>query len=219
MLNESIRSPLLDKHYQQFLRDENSTRFIHSVSQLYCIPTLEKLALQSGRMTRRAATLAVGFLSDFRSNEVLGRCLRDNDRAVRMLADHGIRQVWFRTGDDAAQHSLRKIARLNSRHQYSMAADLAEVVLDQNRQLPEAWNQHAIAMYSLSEYERAIESCQEAIYLNRFHFLTVVGMANAYLQTDNLPAALESFRLALDINPDLENIRSQIMQLEKTLDD
>ena len=219
MFSESNRSPLLDKYYQQFLRDENSTRFIHSVAQLYCIPTLEKLALQSGRMTRRAATLAVGFLSDYRSNEVLGRCLRDNDRAVRMLADHGIRQIWFRTGDDTAQQSLRRIARLNSRHQHSLAADLAEAVLDQNRQLPEAWNQHAIAMYSLSEYERAIESCQEAIYLNRFHFLTVVGMANAYLQTDNLPAALESFRLALDINPDLENIRTQILQLEKSLDE
>ncbi len=219
MLSESIRSPLLDKHYQQFLRDENSTRFIHSVSQVYCIPTLEKLALQSCRMTRRAATLAVGFLSDFRSNEVLGRCLRDNDRAVRMLADHGIRQVWFRCGDESEQYLLRRMARMNSRHQYSLSADLAEAVLDKNRQLSEAWNQHAIAMYSLSEYDRAIESCKEAIYLNRFHFLTVVGMANAYLQTDNLPAALESFRLALDINPDLENVRAQIMQLEKALDD
>lgn len=219
MLDKSVRTPKLDLHYQQYLRDENSSRFINSVSNSYCIATLEKLALQSQRMTRRAATLALGFLSDIRSNEVLGRSLRDRDRAVRMLADHGIRQIWFRDGDENERAVIRKISRLNQRHHYAQAANLSEKLLAKNSQLSELWNQRAISLYSLSEYEEAVECCQETVYLNRFHFLTVVGMANAYLQMENVPAALESFRLAVDINPDLEIIRMQIRQLEKSYEE
>ncbi len=219
MLEKSVRTPILDTYYQHYLRDENSTRFINSVSGKYCIAALEKLALQSQRMTRRAATLALGFLADIRSNEVLGRCLVDRDRAVRMLADHGLRQIWFRDGDENERALIRKLARLNHRHQYLQAAALSEQALTKSSHISEIWNQRAIALYSLSDYEAAIECCQETIYRNRFHFLTVVGMANAYLQIENVAAALESFRLAIDINPDLEIIRMQISQLEKSRDE
>ena len=210
------RTPMLDRFYQLFLRDENSVRFVNSVAQHYCIGTLEKLAIQADRLTRRGAVLALGFLSDMRSNEVLGRGLNDRDRAVRMLADHGLRQIWFRAGSDGEQAELRRLARLNVRNLPAQVIDAGEQLLLQNPQLPEAWNQIAIAHYGMGDYEAAIECCQECLFLNRFHFLSAVGMGNAHLQMDNFSAALECFRLALDINPDLENIRTQIQQLEKT---
>jgi tetratricopeptide (TPR) repeat protein len=161
----------------------------------------------------------MGFIADMRSNEAMGRALRDSDRAVRMLADHGIRQIWFRSGTQAEQTSLRRIARLNGRNLHHRAIDEAGILVEQNRYLAEGWHQRAIASFALSEYDQAIDYCQEAIFLNRFHFLSVVGMGNSFLQLDNVPSALESFRLALDINPDLENIRGQVHHLEKILGD
>ncbi len=212
-----VRTPMLDRFYQQFLRDENSAKYISSISQVYCVGTLERLAAHGQRITRRAAVLAIGFVSDMTSNESLGRALRDEDRAVRMLADHGLRQIWFRSGTAAEQASLRKISRLNNRHHYNRALVDAESMTSENPYLAEAWNQRAIASYALSKYDRAIDFCQEVIFLNRHHFLSVVGMGNAFLQLDNVSAALESFRLALNINPDLENVRGQVLHLEKII--
>ncbi|MEZ6095115.1 MAG: tetratricopeptide repeat protein [Pirellulaceae bacterium] len=215
MSMEFVRTPILDRFYQQFLRDENSARFICSTTQVYCIGTLHRLALYGQRLTRRAASLAIGFLGDMTSNETMGRCLRDGDRAVRMLADHGLRQIWSRSGGPMEQSTLRRITRLNQRSQFHVALDLAEQLCEDNRYLAEAWNQRAIASFGLSEYDRAIDYAQETVFLNRYHFLTVVGMGNAFLQLDNVQAALESFRLALDINPDLDNVRGQVQHLEK----
>ena len=49
--------------------------------------------------------------------------------------------------------------------------------------------------------------------------IVMVGMAHCYLQLDDANSALECFRLALRINPDLEGVRSHISHLEKILDE
>lgn len=218
MSDQKDQYPLLDKIYQQFLIDENSASFIQSVSQSYGLGTLERLARYGHRISRRAATLALGFLADFRFNETLGHALHDNDRAVRMLADHGIRQIWMRDGNSMHQSMLRKIVRLNDCYRLDEAIDLSTKLIDLNPTIAETWNQRAIARYGLEAYSEAIEDCRETMYLNRFHFSSVLGVANCYLQMDEVFFALEFFRTALSINPDLESVRGQIVHLEKSLE-
>jgi len=187
MSQQPQQPTLLDRFYQDFLRSERSADFVDRVSRYYSLETLSELVAKGSRTTRRAAALAVGFLGDYSAIESLGRALHDNDRAVRMLADHGLRQLWYRQG--------------------------------QNDSLAEVWNQRALAHYALGEYESAIAAAEEALYLNRYHFLAAVGLANCHLQQDSVSAALDAFRLALKINPDLESVRGQILHLEKILED
>ncbi len=212
------RYPLLDRVYQQFLIDENSANFIQSVSASYTLGTLERLARYGDRISRRASTLAIGFLGDSRQNDLMGAMLQDSDRAVRMLADHGIRQLWMRDGSVHEQSMLRKIVQLNDRYRLVEAIDLADELIAFNPHLSEAWNQRAIARYGIHEYEEAIADCREAVYLNRFHFSALMGMANCYLQMDEVFFALEHFRDALAINTDLESVRGQIHHLERSLE-
>ena len=218
MSEEFNRFPLLDKFYQQFLNDENSASFIQSVASNYGLGTLERLARYGNRVSRRAAVLALGFLADFRFNETMGRALHDSDRAVRLLADHGIRELWMRDGDGQQRQMLRRIMRLNSRHRLADALDLSDELIKLNPNIAETWNQRAISKYGLELYDEAISDCHEAMYLNRFHFTAALGIANCFLQMDDVYVALEFFRTALSINPDLESVRGQISQLERTLE-
>ena len=218
MLDDNHRYPLMDRFYQQFLIDENSASFIQSITRHYTLGTIERLAVYGKRVTRRGAALAIGFLGDFRFNETMGRALHDRDRAVRMLADHGIRQLWMRDGTPEQQSSLRRVVQLNDRHRLAEAIDLADQLIEFNPNFAEAWNQRAIARYGIGEYAEAIEDCQETLFLNRFHFSAVLGVANCYLQLDEATFALEFFRSALEINPDLENVRGQISHLERSLE-
>jgi tetratricopeptide (TPR) repeat protein len=214
-----VRLPMPDLFYQQYLTDENSAAFIHAISRNYSIGTLQRLAKFGSRLTRRASILAIGFLGDFSENETMGRALVDHDRAVRLLADHGIREIWQRQGNMAQQQSTQNLYRLISQSRMEEAIDVATSLINANPELGEAWNQRAIAYCAQGEFEAAIEDCRATLNCNRFHFPAAMGLAHCFLQINEPSAALDGFRLALRINPDLEGVRSHITHLEKTLDE
>ncbi len=214
-----VRLPMLDLFYQQYLTDENSAAFIYAVSRNYSMGTLEQLARFGSRLTRRASILAIGFLGDFSANEIMGAALVDHDRAVRLLADHGIREVWQRQGNTTQQQVVLSLYRLINQSRMDEAIDTATSLINVNPQLGEAWNQRAIAYCALGEFEAAVKDCRETLNCNRFHFPAAMGMAHCYLHVDDAFSALEGFRLALRINPDLEGVRSHIVHLEKILED
>ncbi len=219
MSAENVRYPLLELYYQQYLTDENSADFIRSVSLNYTLGTLTRLATYGGRLSRRAGILAIGFLGDFGVNEVMGRGLIDDDRAVRMLADHGIRQIWTRQGTTAQQQLVQQLYRLNSQSLLDEVVETATILVHENPKLGEAWHQRAIAYCAEGDFEAAIEDCKETLNCNRFHFPAAMGLAHCCLQLGEVYGALDGFRLALKINPDLEGVRNHIMQLEQTLDE
>ncbi len=212
--HDIIHSQLL-RFYHKFLASEDSARFVESVAAQYTLGTLEKLLVAGAPDLRRAAGLAIGFLGDFDNNEHLGRALCDPDRGVRMVADHGIRQLWFRTGKPAVRAALNRAAWLNRCSKFDQALAWTGQLIDTDSEIAEAWNQQATALAGLHEHESSIAARAEALQLNRFHFLAASGMAGSYLQIDEMQLALDSFRLALTLCPDLENVRSQIGRLER----
>lgn len=145
MSESSLRYPQLDRFYQRFLNEESSADFIQAVSTKYNLASLERLATAGGRMTRRAAILAIGFLGEFSNNEVMGRALNDDDRAVRMLADHGIRELWQRQGTAGQQESLKQIFRLVDQSRMEDAIAAATQLIEVNPEFSEAYSQRAIA--------------------------------------------------------------------------
>ena len=219
MSDADIRYPMLDLFYQQYLTDENSASFIHAVSRNYTLGSLERLARYGNRVTRRAAILAVGFLGEYAENDMMGAALLDSDRAVRLLADHGIRQLWQRQGSVAQRHAIQQLYRLIAQSRMEETIDAATSLIEVNPHIGEAWNQRAIAYCAEGEFEAAIEDCRETLNCNPFHFPAAMGMAHCCLQLDDAFSALDSFRLALRINPDLDGVRGHIKHLESTLED
>jgi len=213
------RHPLLDRLYLRYLDDENSAAFITAVSKHYTRPTLERLAVYGQYLARRGAILALTYLSDFRSSPVLSRALHDSDRVVRILAENGLCELWCRDGNESQQQQIRIVVRLNDTHQFDEAYDQASQLIDEAPQFAEAWNQRAIACYRLGRYEEAANDCQQTLELNPFHFAAALGMAHCYLDLGEGVAALDCFRRAFDLNPNLDAIRSQIEYLERALEE
>ena len=218
MSESSLRYPQLDRFYQRFLNEESSADFIQAVSTKNNLASLERLATAGGRMTRRAAILAIGFLGEFSNNEVMGRALSDDDRAVRMLADHGIRELWQRQGTAGQQESLKQIFRLVDQSRMEDAIAAATQLIEVNPEFSEAYSQRAIAFCALGDYEAALVDCREALQFNRFHFPAAIGLAHCCMQIDEASGALAGYRLALNINPDLDSVRRQVSRLERMLE-
>jgi tetratricopeptide (TPR) repeat protein len=211
------RKPVLLRYYKQYLRDEDSAAFIQAVSRHYLIGALERLAHGGDRVSRRAAVMALGFLGDYASNAVLGRALHDADRGVRLLADNGIRELWTRDGDETQRQRLAVVIRLNANQQHPEAVQKATELIDDSPWFAEAWNQRAIAYFHLGQFEDSANDSHQTLELNPYHFGAAIGIAHCYLELDDAHSALENFRRALRLNPDLEGVRAQIEYLQRTL--
>ena len=83
----------------------------------------------------------------------------------------------------------------------------------------EAWHQRAAAQFRLGCYVEAIRDCHQALEVNPYHFGAATTMGQAYLHLGNHVSALECFRRALRLNPNLEGVRAQINRLSKIVED
>jgi len=211
--------PLLIDFYEHYLVDQDPAGFCEKVTQRYTVATLERLAEWGSRAARRGAVLAIGLIGDYQSNAVLGRALSDRDRGVRTLAENGIRHLWRRVGSRRQRDQLEKIVRLNSARQYDQAHRAATRLIHDAPWMAEAWNQRALALFNLGNYEQAICDCRQALEINPYHFPAATGLGKCYLQLENRPAALEAFRRALRLNPSLDDVRAHVVYLQKTLNE
>ena len=219
MSNDAPRDPLIVGHYQQYLVDQDSAAFVKRCSQLYSTATLERLTVWGRRMTRRGSVLALGFLADYESNTVLGRALVDRDRGVRTLAENSIRNVWCRVGGDPQRQLLRAVQRLNQNRRFQDALARATELIHESPWLAEAWNQRGYAAYHTGDFEASIRDCHQALEINPYHFAAAAGMGQGYLQQKKQVAALEAFRRALRLNPNMEDVRAQVVKLQRQIKD
>ncbi|MBW3595930.1 MAG: tetratricopeptide repeat protein [Planctomycetes bacterium] len=217
MSQRTSHAPLLHRFYGEFLASECSASFIQAVTTHYSAAALERLARSQDRITRRAAVLALGLTADYSANEALGRALTDEDRAVRMLAENGLRAVSRRQGSAVQRRRVEQIIRLNRGEQFAEAIVEAGALLRLAPWIAEAWRQRGLAYYHQGRWRAAIGDFSQAIELNPFHFGAALGRAHGHLQLDDVPMALEWFERALRINPNLEGVRVQVHRLQRAL--
>jgi tetratricopeptide (TPR) repeat protein len=170
-----------------------------------------------GRLTRRAAALAVTLLGRTESVPRVGQALRDPDRAVRLIAEDGIQAMWDRGGDFEQCQQLQMIMRLNAAGQHGTAIALADRILDQAPDFGQVWFQRAEALSAQGEYFAAIADYRRALACESFHFPAALNMARCYLEVGDPWAAVQGLQQTLRIHPHLEFARDQLSRLRREL--
>ena len=203
--------------FETYLEEQDMGQFLRSVGNRYSIGTLERLAVCGQRLARRGAVLALGRLSDYRSNEVLGRALVDPDRGVRTLSESAIPRIWPRIGLAAHQRRLMQVAERLDEADFDRASQLAGKLIQEAPWIAQSWFQRGKAFFHLGHYEASVRDCHQALEINAYHFQAAAVMGQAYELQHNLVAALESFRRALRLNPNMEEIRARVIQLQRML--
>jgi tetratricopeptide (TPR) repeat protein len=213
---EEVRTPLLVVWYERFLSDHDAQAFAHAASLRYTSGSLERLLMFGDRYARRAAVLALGMVGDYSSNTVVGNALVDRDRGVRTLAENSIRNLWLRVGTPQQRSALRKIVDLNRHKDHHAAVDLATKLIHDCPWIAEAWCQRGTAYFHRGQYELAIRDCNQALEINPYHFTAAAGIGQCFLLMNNMTAALDAFRRALRLNPSMEEVRAQVVKLQKS---
>lgn len=219
MSEEYHQRPLLVYHYERYLVDQNVSSYIRTINNSYTVGSLERLVTCGDRSARRGAVLALSRMADYRSNPTLGRMLTDSDRGVRSLAENGIRRLWMRIGTPAQQRHLAAINEHLEEQEYDRAAQLATALVEDAPWIAQGWYFRGKAFFQLEQFNAAIQDCHQALEINAYHFLAASVMGQAYQLQEEPVAALESFRRALRLNPSMEEVRAQVIFLQRTLKD
>jgi tetratricopeptide (TPR) repeat protein len=217
MSDPYLRLSLLEVLYHEYEVSRQLGTLVGQVSRAYTVGTLEALAERGSRTTRRAAVVVLGHLAGYSSNHTLGRALQDDDRGVRLAAEEALRGIWCRAGNEDQRKQLQAVISANTGRRYHEAIARATALIHEAPNFAEAWNQRAIAWYALGNYPESIADCNQALEINPYHFGAASGIGQCYLQAGRPRQALENFRRALALNPNLEGVRANIASLERTL--
>lgn len=189
-------------------------RFRKKVAARYTEGTLQRLLESTDTRNRRAAVLALGLMGSMKSNIQIAAALHDEDANVRQLAIDALWTLWFRADSPENNEELRRIMQMrDSRKKLSRLSALIEKA----PRFAEAWNQRAILLFRLHEYQKSISDCEKTLKLNPAHFGAQAGMAQCLMQLGKHRAALRSFRNALRVNPGMDGVEETIRALENTL--
>ena len=196
--------------------------FLSAPASAQLPPTREAAlaALQSpdpGERQRAAVGLAqLGRMDDV---PVLLAKLRDPDEGVRAIADRAIWVIWSRSGNAQTDAVfLEGITQMN-------AGQLAEAIATFSRviamapEFAEGWNKRATVYFLIGEFERSLKDCDEVIKRNPDHFGALAGYGQIYMQLNDYERALEYFKRALAVNPNLDGVEFQVRLLERVLEE
>ena len=110
------------------------------------------------------------------------------------------------------------LQRLDPQHRYWLDDHLFPVSITGVLQV--AKSSYALGRIEASRavWEPRGNTCHQALEINAYHFAAAAGMGQAQLQLGDQSSALESFRRALRLNPDLEAVRVQITRLSRRIE-
>ncbi|MEO8523591.1 MAG: tetratricopeptide repeat protein [Caldimonas sp.] len=166
------------------------------------------------RVTAIARLAEIGKIADV--DRLLGR-LVDADPQVRALAAAATWQIWSRSGDPAIDKLFARGLEQMQASTLTEALATFSLIVQRRPGFAEAWNKRATIYFLLGRNEESLKDCDEVFKRNPKHFGALAGAGQIHLALGNPELALEFFRRAVDVNPNLEGPKEMIPVLEELL--
>jgi tetratricopeptide (TPR) repeat protein len=164
---------------------------------------------------RRRGALGLESVGRMSDSPALIAALRDSDGMVRAIAEEALWAVWSRSGDARVDDLFRRgVTEMGAEHLPEAIATFTRVI-ELKPEFAEGWNKRATVLYLAGEYRRSLADCDEVIKRNPQHFGALSGYGQIYLRLDQPAKALEYFRRALAVNPNLDGVQDLVEKLEE----
>ena len=172
---------------------------------------------QKDAQARAGACAVLGELGTPADLPQLMAALHDPDARVKQAAEGAIWQVWGRSGDEAIDRLFERGLTHMQRGEFPAAVETFSRVIGMKPEFTEGWNKRATVYFLLGDNELSLKDCAEVLKRNPRHFGVLAGYGQIYARKGNLERALDYYRRALTINPNMDGVRNSIDLIEKIL--
>ncbi len=189
----------------------------HAQPELPPVTNAAQAAAFIGAADARQRAAALVWLSEHGREADAGAVvarLHDPHPVVRGLAQQVVWVLWSRSGDPEVDRLLELGTRQMSGGALAEAIETFGDVIRRRPAFAEGWNKRATAYFLAGEYRKSIADCDEVVRRNPMHFGALSGYGQNYLQLQEYDLALDYFRRALTVNPDMQGVQANIRALE-----
>lgn len=143
--------------------------------------------------------------------------LRDPQPELRPLAEEAIWVVWSRSGDAEIDKLFEQgIDEMNAGRAKESLATFTRII-ERRPEFAEGWNKRATVYFVIGDFDRSLADCAEVLKRNPVHFGALAGCGQIYAQTGEYEKALDHFRRALAVNPNLDGVAFDAQLLERVI--
>lgn len=159
-------------------------------------------------------TCAAAAAQDSAKLDGLFERLKTADAAEAGRIETEIQIEWSKSGSPAEDLLLQRGKDAMDLGDYPAAIEHFTAIIDQDPDFAEAWNARASAYYLAGEFGPAVADLARVLTLNPRHFGALSGLAMILEETGRPERALEAYRAAIAINPNLAGAADAIKRLE-----
>ncbi len=175
-------------------------------------------ALEQPDTTARVAAIArlaeIGRMADV--DRLLAH-LSDDDVQVRALAAAATWQIWSRSGDPAIDRLFARGLEQMQASAWTEALATFTTIVERKPDFAEGWNKRATLYFLMGRNLDSLKDCDEVLKRNPKHFGALAGAGQIHLQLGHAELALDFFRRAVAVNPNMEGLAEMIPMLEELL--
>jgi tetratricopeptide (TPR) repeat protein len=143
--------------------------------------------------------------------------LRDTDEETRSSAEESLWKIWARSGDEKVDTLYRQGIRQMSEGLAKDAVATFSRIIEMKPGFAEAWNKRATLYFLMGEHQKSLADCDEVMKRNPYHFGALAGYFQIYVQMEDFERALKYGRRALEVNPNMEGVRTGVEAVERML--
>lgn len=152
-------------------------------------------------------------------SDTLARALRDDDAVVRNYAEQALWIVWSRSGDPKIDEQFADgLGRMQAGDMQAGVAIFTRIIAARP-DFAEGWNKRATIYFLMGELDRSLADCHKVLTRNPVHFGVLAGYGQIYAHHGEMEKALEFFKRALAVNPNMEGVRMNAALIEQSLGD
>jgi tetratricopeptide (TPR) repeat protein len=148
---------------------------------------------------------------------VLVALLRDPDESVRATAEQGLWILWSRSGNAQVDKLFAQGLEEMNGGRFDEGIATFTRVIELAPEFAEGWNKRATLYFITGDYRKSLADCDQVMKRNPAHFGALAGYGQIYLRLDDPEKALEYFKRALAVNPNMESVEAAVQVLERAL--
>ncbi|TGD43679.1 tetratricopeptide repeat protein [Pseudotabrizicola sediminis] len=140
--------------------------------------------------------------------------LKSADARAAARLEREIWNEWSKSGSPAMDLLLQRGRDALAAGNTGEAINHLTALTDHAPDFAEGWNARATAYYQAGQFGPSISDIARALTLNDRHFGAMAGLGAMYEELDNPQKALEVYRAALAIHPNLRGVSVAVERLE-----
>jgi tetratricopeptide (TPR) repeat protein len=121
---------------------------------------------------------------------------------------------WSKSGSPALDLLLQRGRDAMAMGDTTLAIAHFTAIIDQDPSFAEGWNARATAFYQAGEFGPSIADIAQVLQLNPRHFGALSGLGSIFEEAGQRERALEVYKAALEIHPQMEGVIEAVKRLE-----